>query len=349
MSGKAFEGLEKALAGRDPPEDYVPGEAGFLFSHVERLIEEFLSGSITEVGEYHYGRVNTSLRGKASQQLSASHREGFLRENAEQPVVKMRAEYLSRFLPEGEFDANTFLDAVIGELADRGYHDRFGTILGELELDLSDLLDPLVQALYSRGHNNFVLDLSPLIDEKHSVKTLAYGLKGSQENPLGLVCKGEVAFFGNYVSDCRLRLDGDMECSPSFGGAGRGAFRSAISVEGRLAPSTGTGADQCTFTFYSLSHPCRIYKGLNDSISTVEKILEQAGSMIDHCQTYHCDVLYASVASAWHCAYHVKMPPDEKDLASLKAAGFFKAPLFGKRKNSLYVPDGTGDWKEVKP
>ncbi len=351
MSANAsFEGLDEVLAAREPAEDYTPGSSGFLFSHVERLIEEFLDGSISDIGKDIYAAVGNSPQGIAARLLPCHQREGFYRERTQQPVVAMRAERLSRLLPDGEFDANALLDTVIGGLSQRDYHDSFAYFVGEPHLDLSDLIDPLVQALYDRGHNDFVLDLTPLIDDEPSVNSIAFGLKGSKERPLSLVCKGETAFFGGYVSDCRLRLDGDMSHDNSHGGAGMGALRSDITAEGRLAPRTALGAEQCSFTLSSLSHRCRIYSGLKDAISTVEEIFERAGISRDPCEAYGCKTFYSCVAGAWDCAFHVLTQPESEDLASLKAAGFFVAGLWSRKRNRLYVPDTgrPGEWKEVR-
>lgn len=351
MSANAsFEGLDEALAGRDAAEDYTPGSSGFLFSHVERLIEEFLDGSISDIGKDLYAAVSNSPQGIAARLLPCHQREGFYRERTQQPVVALRADFISRLLPEGEFDANALLDMVIGGLGQRDYHDSFAYFVGEPHLDLSDLLDPLVQALYDRGHNDFVLDLTPLIDEKHSVNSIAFGLRGSEERPLSLVCKGETAFFGGYVSDCNLVLEGDMSHDNSHGGAGMGALRSTISAEGRLAPRTALGAEQCTFTLASMGHRCRIYSGLEDAISRVERIFEQAGTPSDPCEAYGCKTFYSCVASARDCAFHVLTQPESEDLASLKAAGFFVAGLWSRKRNRLFVPDTgrPGEWKEVR-
>ena len=43
MSGAAFEGLEKALAGREAAEDYEPGVVGFGRDLVERVADYYMS------------------------------------------------------------------------------------------------------------------------------------------------------------------------------------------------------------------------------------------------------------------------------------------------------------------
>lgn len=209
----------------------------------------------------------------------------------------------------GEFSGQEMLDAMIF---------RVGGTRGSHPQDSffhGYILSTVIQALYDLGHNGLVLDLS-LYHE--SLECIA-GISGFKDDPLRLTCRGDVQSFGYGSSWCELELIGD-------------------------ASDIGTHATDCTFTALG----SRGYAG-HDSRRSI----------------YHVASLDAvSPAAAAACAFYIhednegacegildwlgkKLKVTGK-MRALKKCHFFD-PLSYTGKNALYVPDGRGGWKEVRP
>ena len=215
------------------------------------------------------------------------------------------------------FNPQALLDATVYQLSETPYpagRNDNGFLCGRL-------LSSIVQALYDLGHNGLCLDLSLL---KEPPMTVATALKGSQGERLMLRCLGDVGSYGISVEHCDLELVGSTGC---LGGHSIGGTFQA----------TGKVKD--------------------------------AGNTSQGC-TYHIDSLYAvSVTSLGACRFYIHdegwniySGPREwlkgtarfrKKVKELKKNRFFEPELFEWKEpepgNSIYVPDGKGEWKEVMP
>ncbi len=175
MSGAAFEGLPRLAEGG---EAYEPGVAGFGRDLIERVTEYYMD----------------EIRRSAPMQLGDE--AGSFRKH-----LRAFGRMLGDVPPEG-FNANLFLDAVMSSIDERlcasGSEDHL--------TEIGALIDPLVQYLYRKGHNDFVVDFREM--EKHPLD-LGSSLRGTKKRPLRLTSYGNLLLFGKGASHCALTLYGD--------------------------------------------------------------------------------------------------------------------------------------------
>ena len=129
------------------------------------------------------------------------------------------------------FSPQQFIDDVIGAVASAGWKDAGAWAF----------FDPLVQALYERGHHALMLDLSPLGTQ--SMLCLGHSLRGRKGNPLDVTYRGVSAFtFGGGSEHCRIALVGDVNQ------VGSNAAHAEFTVAGKSTlESLGKMATGCTF------------------------------------------------------------------------------------------------------
>ncbi len=173
VSGAAFEGLPPHQAGE---ESYEPGACGFDRTLVEWLIS------------LYDDEMLLIMDSNRMQSLFREYADLFTRELGE--------------VAGSGFNANLFLDAVvrgIGEhLEESGCESRL-TYLGHL-------LDPLVQALYDLGHNDFTIDCDALPCYPDS---LGYYLGGEESRRLRAAYRADPGYFGHKTAHCDLTLVGN--------------------------------------------------------------------------------------------------------------------------------------------
>ena len=324
-------------------ERYEPGTLGYSASDVEALLDEFLSTRLSDVIGEAYAERMVGRDSKEAKRLSGIQYEARIEMPPAQAGLQAAVRYLDDILPKGELHADALLDAVVLAVSQTDYKPkRVITYPQQRNIYLNDLLDPLVQLLYERGHNDFHLDLMIL---QFDPSSLGGSLCGSKKRPLVLTCQGNFQYFGNHVTDCDLRLLGDMKYN-WHGGTGNGAVRSKFSLQGKTSRSIGRNALLCSFTLPTLTHFCRLYKDAPDEEQPVIIDLEDLDS---NCKDYQCDTLFRSVSSGRGSTFRVEPPPREEDLAALREAGFFKGFPRRVKRNKLFIPDGEGGWKEVRP
>lgn len=228
----------------------------------------------------------------------------------------MRAGIIGEHLPDSISDADAFLDAVVLGLERAGARDHDIHSGPGPVLRMSDILDPLVQALYDAGHNDFTVDLTPLGPD--AVHGVGIGLAGTPEEPLSasyVYRDGGLTGFGNYMSDCRLVLQGDIAWHGFYLHCGRGAFNADLAFLGKDCGAIGYGALSSSFTL----------KRLHDSGDSL-----------------------GIMATAEDCSYNVGIEPSEDHLTVLKRDGFFgRWP--NKKGNRLYRTTTSGSSEEVRP
>lgn len=201
MSGAAFEGLPRPAQG-SLGDDYEPGILGFNPSAVDRLIALWESGDLFHLHiEDPWERLATSV-GQISSILGDK--------------------------PVGKPDA--LIEAVIHRLSLASDLDRS---------DTEDLLDPLVQALYEAGHNNFAVDLTPL----HWPESCAMYLSGTQERPLVASYAGKVS----RVASCCSSVDLTFHIEGYVQTIGQQSKDSRMVMRARCG-SVGWKAESCEFT-----------------------------------------------------------------------------------------------------
>ncbi len=101
-----------------------------------------------------------------------------------------------------DIDPRQFLDAVVLEASAKGASSFM----------LTELMSPMLQALYNRGHNDFVIDFALYsLDRPVLATTLAHDLKAEPDRRLKAMFLGiDVTMFAQYVENCDLVLDGEV-------------------------------------------------------------------------------------------------------------------------------------------
>ncbi len=315
-NNSAFEGLslgEKAGA----QESYIPGESGYTNHDVDTLVNLFLDTTLSGIRQYPH--ITSLPRWPLSMldRYLPTHKKEQRCRPAWQEQVAMRAELIAEHLPQSIADPDAFIDAVVlglerARARDHDIHSGPGPVLR-----MSDILDPLVQALYGAGHNDFTVDLTPLGPD--AVHEVGFGLAGTPEEPLSAsyVCRdGGITGFGNHVSDCRLVFQGDIAWHGFYAlHCGRGAFNADLAFLGNDGGAVGFGALSSSFTL----------KHLHDSGDSL-----------------------GIMATAEDCSYNVGIEPSESHLYVLKREGFFgRWP--GRKGNRLYRTTPSGSSEEVRP
>jgi len=114
---------------------------------------------------------------------------------------KEKVRELSEMLPtDQDFDANKFLDDLTWYIP--------------LETDITHacyfnyFIDPVLQALYNNGHNDFVLDFNRL---PPTSRILGFQtLRGKDDNLLSVTILGDVIECGDRVSYCKIEVLGNV-------------------------------------------------------------------------------------------------------------------------------------------
>ncbi len=221
VSGGMFEGLPRTPVEEDG-QQYQAGSMGFDLAFVEALIEAYLSESYLTVPEWR-------------------------RETEGRKVFRDEARGIGGLLDSradvAGLNADSLLDAVISAI----------TALDEEQLwDVGDhLLNPLVQALYERGKNDFHVDLSPLEDVPdfcvHGHPFAAY-LAGTKERPLRAVyTASELCSFGERARHAELELLGYAV------GLGESSHYVKFRVRDNVPEGAGMKASHCEFRINGLN------------------------------------------------------------------------------------------------
>ncbi len=131
-----------------------------------------------------------------------------------------------RFIPilergiKDDFHPNAFLDCLV---------IRLGQYWNELESsnlnrhgNIETFLNMIVQGLYCKDYNDFVLNLEALQhyfrpEDSDKGKNVASSLLASKDRPLRLKVIGNVNEFGYYARNCILELDGDANEAGEMG------------------------------------------------------------------------------------------------------------------------------------
>ena len=215
-----------------------------------------------------------------------------------------------------EFDPDEFLDGVITSL---GLCDDIS------KRNSVYLLTPLVQALYNLDYNDFTLDIAAL----HGTElkgSMGLHLEGTPSRALRITYQGKVHAVGYRTKYCDISIEG-----PLAKGAGFEAEHSEFTIHHLDAstftslPFLGTSSRSCIF-----------------HIPPLEDLSWMRGSShIPYIMPWH--------AVPYDGRYYFSGPLSDEDLRFLKEKGFFKPEGILRKRNHVYVPDGEGDWNEVKP
>ncbi len=187
-----FDGIEDTLTPEER-EHYEPGVVGFDLALVEHLVDRFISTKM----KTHYNRLSSEVS------------------------------YLKGILPtadDEEFKPNAFLDEIVARMNERLPPSRIRST--------NRLFDPLIQALYENGHNDFVLDLMPLQfkaeDALFPIYRLADNLEGTCERPLSISYRAHTEEFAMWVRFCDIQLDGHTS------EGGYCAYKSTLAFNGKV-------------------------------------------------------------------------------------------------------------------
>ncbi len=309
MSRDSLEGINDLIDIEPATKHYEEGNWQPYRAEVDTLVELFLDRTLAHWGG-EYPRTD------ARRKRHCHERDEILRTESAQPMLRKRADKVAEILPE-DADPSAFIDCLLFAIHRSEYEgpDYCGYGADHRQSFLNDLLDPVVQVFYDRGHNDFLIDLSFLIFEPEK---LAVGLIGREDEPLRVTYRGNVDNFANFVSDCDLTLDGKV--SGNFvGGSGGGNFRSKIAFDYDNAYKLCIGSYQTEF------------------------YLEVMPWLSDH---------IGSICTSEECAFYVRRKPCYERMAILKEESFFgRYNMYPKRRrkgNRLYHRQGRG-WTKVTP
>ena len=192
--------------------------------------------------------------------------------------------------------------------------------------ECSHLFTPVVNALYARGHNCFVLDLRGL---PLSPETVARDLYGRKEEPLSITCylREDARTFeaGGHASDSRVTFYGR---TGTFGNSSRDS-------EFVLHGSTefmGASSQRCTYFIPHAGEASIV--GAKVGFSTVYDFF------------FHIE---PEDGGAGEGAHPASEPHSLLGIFTTRASLVHLGSDFFKRGNTLFVPDGAGGWKEVRP
>lgn len=135
-----------------------------------------------------------------------------------------------------DFDSNTFLDALVMQVAERISHERISSIY--------NLIDPLLQALYLGGHQNLMLDLSPfpaMAPLPPDKLYIAHNICGTEQRKLRLQVWGDLYHLASSVDHCVIECFGAV-----YGTAASHAKHSEMTFH-RPAAVVGPNAESCVF------------------------------------------------------------------------------------------------------
>ncbi len=235
MSGAAFEGLEGLDLGA-LDSDYKKGEAACDLSFVD------------EVVQYYF-------------EESSRHTLGLFMDRGKGVLHLMPL--LERGIGEG-FHPNAFLDCLIIRLGERWEEIKDDTFNLWAYDSIGAFLDIVVQGLYCKDYNEFVLNLDPLAgyftrvheapDGKKG-KDLASGLIASEDRPLALKVIGNILGFGRWSRNCVLELDG------SANSAGETGRHTKYILHGSVE-EIAEKSEQCRF---DIEQPARIGEGAKET------------------------------------------------------------------------------------
>ena len=193
------------------------------------LGEELRGGESGDRGTYQSGKA-----------IDAALIEGIL-ETLENRVSKdsRRESYMRSLLmlmprPEDDdFNPDGLLDALVLRLT-----------LGEMDayylVGANELMDDVVQTLYTKGYNNFHIDLTSLINripkDWEWLPSLGRRLRGSERRPLKCSYRSDANGLGYDSGDCVLRLEGE---APGVGWKAQNStfYVPTLGIEGMFWPT----------------------------------------------------------------------------------------------------------------
>lgn len=225
MSGR-LDGL-KGTVRQGQPESYEPGRPHEFQAVIDSLVREHEDGTLQRL--FHGDNTWELGLERAARHIT--------------PALSSLA---------GRSDAiGSFLDCL------------FARVCGSGE-SLEYLFDPVVQALYTLGHNCFTLDLSYLdMDGLHIASCLRSVLP--EDDPLALTVKAEgIGYFGWQAHCCDLMLIGD--CSE----LGPYALSSVIRLEGKVGGIIGWRAEDTDFYVPSLGEAMVCHKATGCKVYTLD-------------------------------------------------------------------------------
>ena len=284
MSGAAFEGLGGMLE-QPSDEGYEPGHS------VDQGLVQRLLEPLTDPRPTTYYREPDALRKAFNERVG---RAAGLLHGEEIP------------------DANALIEAVLSGTTRYIENMPCGR--------MDDIIGPLIQALYTRGHNDFFVDYRLLEKPEQEFDPTSH-LAGTANRPLrATVAALRPGWFGAYTDYCTLRLMGDAEMAGAY------AKNSEFEIDGSMI-LPGKRADSCVFRLKRF--------GKYDKHSSV-----------DHCPPQSCVV-------------YVEEEPDSSLLLNLDLQGFFfwhgawENTLYAyegeETKRFLWFEWKKERWKEVRP
>ena len=194
-----------------------------------------------------------------------------------------------------------------------------------LEDDL--VVSPLIQALYSLGHNDFMIDLGWIFKGETPAYSIRY-LAGTEEKPLRIACSGNAGCVANRVERCDLRYTGDTQS------LGTAAKDSRLVAKGAVGDA-GMCADNTEF-----------------HLPSVESLITKA-LVFGEGSTYYVDdtcIDSRQRRSLWRSMFWYTNVEKETPLVSIEPLRLIAHRLgLLTYQNHLYIPRENGKWTEVVP
>ncbi len=200
-------------------------------------------------------------------------------------------------------------------------------LVGDRPLIRDDLVvSPLIQALYSLGHNEFTVDLGKILGGDAPDYSIRY-VAGTEERPLRISCMGDAGCVANRIAHCDLRYTGDTES------LGTSAKDSRIVAKGRVGDA-GMCADRTEF-----------------HLASAESLTTRALVFGEGCTYYvdNPDITRDQATSLWLSTFWYTRADKETPLISVEPLRRLAHKLGVLAcKNHLYIPR-DGKWAEAVP
>lgn len=294
VSGSAFEGLPRT---EQSGESYEAA-AGFDSSLVTDVVQPYLDGALERRLRKDYGDERAAYTAEL-------------------------ADLIERRTDAERFSADAFLAQAVTRLTLAAERETASGAMGMYYPNA--LLDHLVQALYSLGHNGFHLDMEGLHEQVPTPMVIANCLRGTEERPLETAYHGDAHSAGCQASNCLIDFHGKGRF------IGSEARSSTFILHGSMEV-IGWGAEDCTF------------------------VVPDAAMLFSACRFHHRDTGREADEGTMlrGCSFYVddadESPGSDVVRALQNAWIAGPAPLF-LYGNRLFVRDADGEgnnrWKEV--
>ena len=178
---------------------------------------------------------------------------------------------------------------------------------------LASLIDPLIQAMYDEGFNDFEVDLTHFSTR---ATRLGLNLEGAPDRLLRLDISGRVHTIAQNCTHVNMRIHDDVDY------AGIDIEHTELIFHGQVHNNTFRAVD-CRYEFFK-------------DIPVVM-------------QTYNGGRIMDAVGGEWYCSQRFSDCQFYAHLWNPQKPPKILGHEFTSKGNSFFVPDGDGGWKEVTP